>query len=256
MNHGFSVEIAIEYGVDESIVLENFYFWLNKNMANKKNFHDGTYWTYNSQKALSELFPYWNRQKVQRILSKLEEFGLLQKGNYNKLKYDRTTWYSLTNKGLSLFGQSIAQKWTMEDSEMDNALFKSEQPIPDINTVINTDINTNTYQNSHLEWADILKSKILQVNPKNKCKSVNLTKWANDIRLMQDSDERTDEELHNIIDYIFTKDDFWRDQIQSPTSLRKHWDKIYPKVSPAKSLHKNLRNALDVMRELEMEDSK
>ena len=245
MNHSFNVDIATEYGVEEAIILENFYFWLNKNMANRKNYHDGVFWTYNSQKALSELFPYWNRQKIQRILSKLEDDDLLKKGNYNKLKYDRTTWYSLTDKALSLFGQSIAQKWTMEDSELNNGEFKNEQPIPVINTTINPIINTNTYRDSHLEWAKILQSKILDVNPKNKCKSANLNKWANEIRILQVADERTDEELHNIIDYIFTKDDFWKVQIQSPASLRKHWDKIWPKVNQNKGTVENIKEWLN-----------
>lgn len=91
-----------------------------------------------------------------------------------------------------------------------------------------------SYQDSHLDTAKKLQSLILEVNPGNRCKNANLEKWANDIRLMQEKDERTDEELHSMIDYIFNKDDFWRVQIQSPGNLRKHWDKIYPKIISSK----------------------
>lgn len=138
MNHSFSVEIAKKFSIEEAIVLENLYFWIKKNQANDKHFYDGRYWTYNSQKALTELFPYWNRMKIQRVLQKLEDNGLVIKGNYNKVAYDRTTWYALTEKALFIFEQWMVQNRTIDGSEMNNRLCESEQPIPDINTDINT----------------------------------------------------------------------------------------------------------------------
>lgn len=144
MKHTFDVRAAVEYGLEEAIVLENFYYWIKKNQANEKHFYDGRYWTYNSQEALSALFPYWNRAKVQRILQRLCDKSLMVKGNYNKVGYDRTTWYSLTDKALFIFEQSIVQNCTIHCSDMNNPLFRSEQPIPDNKPYINTDINTNT----------------------------------------------------------------------------------------------------------------
>lgn len=135
VNHSFSVEIAQKYGIEEAIILENIYFWILKNKANKKHEKDGQTWTYNTQVAFTKLFPYMNRSKIQRVMAKLEKEGLINKGNYNVAKYDKTTWYSLTPYGSTLF------KLNTRMLDMNNGTFENEQPIPYINTVINTDID-------------------------------------------------------------------------------------------------------------------
>ena len=125
MNFSFDGEFAKEHGVNEAIMYQYFSYWIAKNKANDKHFYDGYTWTYNSQKALTELFPFWNRAKIQRIISSLENQGLLIKGNYNQLAYDRTTWYALPK-----FEQSVVQNQTVNCSDLNNERFKSEQPIP------------------------------------------------------------------------------------------------------------------------------
>lgn len=125
MNFTFDGYMAKEYGVDEAIMYNYFSYWIAKNKANDKHFYDGYTWTYNSQKALSELFPFWNRAKIQRIIASLEKQGLLIKGNYNQLSYDRTTWYALPK-----FEQEYVQKRTNNGSKINNEQFKIEQPIP------------------------------------------------------------------------------------------------------------------------------
>ena len=125
MNFSFDGEFAKEHGVNEAIMYQYFSYWIAKNKANDKHFYDGYTWTYNSQKALTELFPFWNRAKIQRIISSLENQGLLIKGNYNQLAYDRTTWYALPK-----FEQSVVQNQTVNCSDLNNERFKNEQPIP------------------------------------------------------------------------------------------------------------------------------
>ena len=44
MTHNFDTEIATEYGINEAILLNNIYYWVEYNKANEKNFHDGYYW--------------------------------------------------------------------------------------------------------------------------------------------------------------------------------------------------------------------
>ena len=134
MNHSFNIEIATKYGIEEAIIMENMYFWLEKNKANGKHIKDGQVWTYNSQKALSIIFPYITRSKIQRVMAKLEKEGLINKGNYNEKKYDKTTWYALTPYGSTLFKTNSALL------DINNGTSQNEQPIPYINPVINTDI--------------------------------------------------------------------------------------------------------------------
>jgi hypothetical protein len=72
-------------------------------MANEKHLHDGHFWTYNTVRAYEKLFPYMNPTKIWRTLTKLEKAGIIIKGDYNKVKFDRTKWYSITKYGMGLF---------------------------------------------------------------------------------------------------------------------------------------------------------
>ena len=84
MKHSFDAEIANEYGVEIAIMFDMFCFWISKNEANNYNFQDGKYWTFNTYEGLHKMFPYWNVQKIKRILNKMVELDLLVKGNYNE----------------------------------------------------------------------------------------------------------------------------------------------------------------------------
>jgi hypothetical protein len=92
MHHSFEIEDAVLHGVECAIVLSNIRFWTAKNKANGRHCHQGRYWTYNSVKAWSELFPYWNENKMRRILENLENSGAILTGNFNENPYDRTKW--------------------------------------------------------------------------------------------------------------------------------------------------------------------
>lgn len=127
MIHNFDTEIAQKYGLLESILINHIYYWIEKNRANETNFYDGTYWTYNSTRAFNTLFPYVSERQIKNALKHLREEGILLTGNYNKSTYDRTLWYALSKKGLS-----IVQKCPMDESDSDNGLGDNVPPIPDI----------------------------------------------------------------------------------------------------------------------------
>lgn len=135
MEHSFNINIATKYGVNSAILLNNIYFWIEKNKANETNFYDGYYWTYNSKKAFSELFPYLTSRQVDYALEKLIDDGVLLTGNYNKNPYDRTLWYAITKKGYS-----ILQNCEMKTTNLLNENDKIVEPIPYINTNIKKDI--------------------------------------------------------------------------------------------------------------------
>lgn len=103
MPHCFEEELAVKYGILEAILLNYFRFWILKNKANEKHFHDGRYWTYNSIKAFCDLFPYASTKMIRNALDHLEDEGLLMTGNFNKSPFDQTKWYALTEKGMSIF---------------------------------------------------------------------------------------------------------------------------------------------------------
>ena len=135
MIHFFDIDIAKRYGVLSAVLLQNLQHWIEKNKANGKNFFDGHYWTYNSRKAFTELFPYATTRQVDTALKKLIDDGVIITGNYNTSAYDRTLWYAITEKG-----NSILQKCKMENTKNANGKDENVTPIPNINTNINTNM--------------------------------------------------------------------------------------------------------------------
>ncbi len=137
--HSFYIEEAELHGVEKAIILYNLRFWLEKNKANNKNLHDGYYWTYNSAKAFALLFPYFTASKIHRLLKQMEDDGLVVAGNYNKVAYDRTKWYSLPEfsvsdldaEHFSEMENGSCRNKECDFAEMKNGLSKSATPIPD-----------------------------------------------------------------------------------------------------------------------------
>lgn len=127
----FDVEVAKEFGADEAIILNSMYFWISKNEANKRNFHDGRTWTYNSLDAWHEIYPFWSKPQIKRKLAKMHENGLILKGNYNNSPYDRTAWYAMTDLSLSIFRNRPIKK---SESSLQNT--ETVPPIP-VNKPVN-----------------------------------------------------------------------------------------------------------------------
>lgn len=100
--HSFDSDIAVKYGVNCAVLLNNINFWIEKNRANEKHFYDGRYWTYNSVKAFSEMFPYLTARQIQIALQRLRDDGIIEVGHYGDDKMSRTLWYSITKKGESI----------------------------------------------------------------------------------------------------------------------------------------------------------
>ena len=99
MEHSFDIDLAAQHGIIPAILFQNILFWINKNKANDKHFHDGRYWTYNSRKAFRELFPYLSDEQIKRAISNLVAAEMLVKGNYNTNGMDHTLWYALGDSG-------------------------------------------------------------------------------------------------------------------------------------------------------------
>lgn len=129
MHHYFNTEIAKEVGVNAAVILENIAHWVLRNKANDKNFYDGHYWTYNSNAAMAELFPYMNARQVRTALDSLRKNGMVLTGNYNKSRYDRTLWYTVSDDCAERFFPEIIHL-----TKKSNGVDEKVKPIPDINT--------------------------------------------------------------------------------------------------------------------------
>ena len=103
-----SLAVALESS-DRALILQQLNYWLTRS----DHLIDGRYWVYNTLKAWNEQFPWLSLRTLQRHLDSLEEQGLILTGNYNKVKTDRTKWYSIDDAAI---GRLLAQ-----DTEPENA---------------------------------------------------------------------------------------------------------------------------------------
>jgi hypothetical protein len=153
IHHNFNIKIATEHSIDVAVFLNNIAHWVRENQANERNFHDNRTWTYNSESAFTQIFPYWTRRQMQRIIKTCIDQKLLLAGNYNKAKYDRTKWYTLSDSMVSVFGLNntplqpllgaIEPNGSMDRTKRVNGMNQMGQPIPNTKTQIeNTDVKT------------------------------------------------------------------------------------------------------------------
>lgn len=138
MQHHFDVDLASRYGMVEAILINHFEYWIELNRTNDRNFYDGRYWTFNSMKAMTEIFPYLTEKKIRNALKNLQDEGLLLTGNYNRSAYDRTLWYAFSD-----FAESILPKGQMDFPEKANGNIQKGEPIPDNNPYSKTINNTD-----------------------------------------------------------------------------------------------------------------
>lgn len=223
MEHHFNIKVAKEYGILEAILLNNIYYWIEHNRANDKNFYDGSYWTYNSTKAFAELFPYVTERQIIYALKKLKDAGLIKTGNYNKVAYDRTLWYALTEKGIS-----ILQKKEIHLTNLVNGNDRIVRPIPNNKPDKKPNNKTNILVSEESKiCAKKLRDEILQNYPNNvgAKKEGCIDRWAKDIDKMHRLDGRSWDDIDKAIDWAMN-DSFWQKNIWSGANLRKHYDRL------------------------------
>jgi hypothetical protein len=116
----FDEATASKYGLKEAVILHKIIFYVLVNEKDGRNYHKGRYWTYNSRAQWRSIFPFLSDQQIWRSFRKLEKQAALVSDSFNKMAYDKTRWYSLSN---SLMMEVKKDKyWT-------KAIIKSKKPI-------------------------------------------------------------------------------------------------------------------------------
>ena len=212
MQHSFNVEIAKKYGILEAVLLNHLWFWIKKNKANNTNYFDGNYWTFNSTKAFSELFPYASERQIKYALKHLREEEIIKVGNYNKDTRDRTLWYAFTEKG-----KAIVQNCPMESSFLSDTKVRNVRALPDINTD-----NNNKKERKKTSYDEILNSMIEDDDVKNTiCDYIKMRKL-----IKEPMTDRALTMLINKFEKLSSDKDIQIKILEK--SILKNWTDIYP----------------------------
>ena len=87
----FSPLLASRIGLNEAIFLQQLEYWLQRSGKER----EGRLWVYNTRSDWTQQFPFWSESTVKRTISSLRKQGLITIGNFNKMKVDKTNWYSV-----------------------------------------------------------------------------------------------------------------------------------------------------------------
>ena len=172
--HSFSVEFARQNDVKAAIILQHFYYWYQNNLNDEKRHIDGHVWSYNSIKSMCEIFVYYTENEIRHSIDSLIEKGFLVSGNYNKMKMDRTKWYALTDKGISVFNPKIhfcqdRNGLCADTNELGcdrNGFLPRHKAIPNITSNINTNITSNNIESAVFSKNEPAQSEIDLLNAK------------------------------------------------------------------------------------------
>lgn len=145
----FNPRLAVEIGLNESIVLQKIHYWIVNNERNGINYYEGRYWTFNSiKKWRDDFFPWWSVDTVKRTFKSLENKELLIVGNFNKKGYDKTKWYTINYQKLysNHCNNSLVQNAPMEWGKMHQSISAKCPNALMQNAPTNTIDYTNTTQ--------------------------------------------------------------------------------------------------------------
>lgn len=128
MNFHFDGAVAEMYGVDGAVFISRLQFWIEKNAANDRHYHEGRYWTYNSLRAMEKLFPFWSRRQIERIVKNLKDKGVLLTANYARDSHDRTLFYALDESKLPIspFGGEVSPNGEMINEQLKTQIREEE----------------------------------------------------------------------------------------------------------------------------------
>lgn len=84
--------LACRVGLNRAMFLQQLHYWLEKSGHER----DGKKWVFNTYEEWHEQFPFWSAEAIRKIVSQLEDKGLIETTDrYNKRATDRTKWYTI-----------------------------------------------------------------------------------------------------------------------------------------------------------------
>jgi len=94
----FNENHASKYGLKEAIVLHKVIFYILLNKRDGRNLHNGKHWTFNSREGWRSVFTCFSDMQIWRSLKNLEKSEAILSDSFNRRAYDKTRWYTLSDK--------------------------------------------------------------------------------------------------------------------------------------------------------------
>lgn len=123
-------KLAANIGLNEAILVQQIHYWLQRS----KHTHDGQKWIYNTHESWLEQFPFWSKATLKRVITSLKSQSLINTGNFNRMKMDRTVWYTINYSHPVCSGISESQPEPTKDTER-----QADQPLGQSEPMLGSD---------------------------------------------------------------------------------------------------------------------
>lgn len=188
-----------------------------------------------------------------KIKSIIEDFGLFvftENGEYfySEGFMKRMEIKDAKSKKRSEAGKKGAKKrWGSQDDESDKENNSNAIAMPSKNIaskvkerkeskVIIKEI-PRKYSDEHLRLAQLLQDNLINDFPKEMDK-VKIDKWADDIRLIEERDSITPEQIEYVIRWL-PSNTFWSTNVRSPKKLREQFERLVAEIKKEREKPKN-----------------
>ena len=196
--------LAKKVGINEAIILQQMHYWLGISKYER----EGRKWIYNTYKDWQVQMPFWSETTIKRTIRSLEVKGYLRTANFNKLKLDKTKWYSIDYDKMSELEENMQGNVNPSEGQVDSSdqsqcpveKTKLTPPLPEINTETNTErknaslpiskiityLNTKTnsnYKSGSTKTRDLIKARFnegFQLEDFIKVIDIKTAEWMND----------------------------------------------------------------------------
>ena len=169
-------------GFSEAVIITQLHQWIEYNKKHKINYKDGYYWTYGSmEKWHEEYFDILGSVKtLRRVFNRLEKKGYLIVSNYNKLKFDKTSWYRVNYEKFNVlkkehrYGQNVhIEEDKMTTSRVDNLTISEVDnlttPIPNNKKIIKNNNISSHQSNNNIYSEQMIENdeRLIEENKKD-----------------------------------------------------------------------------------------
>ena len=100
--------LVMKLGINQAIIIQQVHYWL----VTSPHVKDGKRWIYNTYKDWQKQLPFWSERTIMRTFLALEKEGYLISANYNRMKLDKTKWYSIDYDKLAELEGDLLSHWT------------------------------------------------------------------------------------------------------------------------------------------------
>ena len=118
-------KLAKEVGLNEAIFVQQLHYWTN---GKSGKLIDGKRWIYNTYKDWEENFPFWSNATIRRTIASCEKQNIIIAGNYNRVGFDKTKWYTVNYEEIEGMSKRIAQNEQTSCSKRASGNAQNEQP--------------------------------------------------------------------------------------------------------------------------------